>query len=122
MFDVNGLKQVNDSHGHEAGDELLTGAAQCLVSAFSGMGTVYRVGGDEFTGIFYGTAAQLAEALARYHTAERGWRGAQGADLSVSIGMASAAEHPSAAINELEIMADDAMYASKHAYHGKHGK
>lgn len=34
--------------GHAAGDELLKGVAQCLEEAFSGIGTCYRMGGDEF--------------------------------------------------------------------------
>lgn len=48
FMDVNGLKQINDSHGHNAGDELIINAARCISSAFSDVGTCYRLGGDEF--------------------------------------------------------------------------
>lgn len=49
MIDLNHLKQVNDNLGHEAGDELIRGCAWCLQEAFSGTGSVFRLGGDEFT-------------------------------------------------------------------------
>ena len=45
--DVNGLKVVNDSFGHEAGDKLLVQAADLLKEVFGGY-EIYRVGGDEF--------------------------------------------------------------------------
>ena len=44
--DVNGLKHVNDSLGHEAGDELICGAADCLQDCFGGYGALFRIGGD----------------------------------------------------------------------------
>lgn len=48
MMDVNGLKTVNDSCGHMAGDELIIGAAKCIQTSMGEYGKVYRVGGDEF--------------------------------------------------------------------------
>ncbi|MBR5705734.1 MAG: diguanylate cyclase, partial [Deltaproteobacteria bacterium] len=47
-IDVNGLKTVNDSLGHDAGDELIRGAADCISAAFGQTGKCYRTGGDEF--------------------------------------------------------------------------
>ncbi len=47
MFDVNGLKIMNDSFGHKAGDDLLVRAARSLVEVF-GEESVYRMGGDEY--------------------------------------------------------------------------
>ena len=49
MSDVNGLKEANDTLGHEAGDELIIGSAECLEKSFEGINTIYRLGGDEFT-------------------------------------------------------------------------
>lgn len=49
-FDVNGLKNINDTLGHEAGDELIHGAA-CLDKSFSPYGKVFRTGGDEFQAV-----------------------------------------------------------------------
>lgn len=50
-FDVNGLKIVNDSLGHLAGDEVIIAAADCISKTFGKVGTVYRVGGDEFVAL-----------------------------------------------------------------------
>ncbi len=49
-LDVNRLKYYNDNMGHEAGDELLVGAAECMRKAFSSSSTavICRMGGDEF--------------------------------------------------------------------------
>ena len=48
MFDVNGLKYVNDTFGHFAGDELIKSAANVIVKTFGNDGYCYRIGGDEF--------------------------------------------------------------------------
>lgn len=48
VVDVNGLKQVNDTYGHQAGDRLLCDVAHCLKAAFGTAGQCYRIGGDEF--------------------------------------------------------------------------
>ncbi len=45
-FDINGLKEVNDKHGHEAGDKLIKSSAKGINSVF--IGDTYRIGGDEF--------------------------------------------------------------------------
>ncbi|MBO4373767.1 MAG: diguanylate cyclase [Lachnospiraceae bacterium] len=47
MCDVNGLKAVNDTDGHEAGDRMIRTVALCLEEVF-GVKNVYRMGGDEF--------------------------------------------------------------------------
>jgi diguanylate cyclase (GGDEF)-like protein/putative nucleotidyltransferase with HDIG domain len=47
-IDLDGLKQINDAHGHPAGDEHIRKIATCLKQAVAGAGTVYRTGGDEF--------------------------------------------------------------------------
>ena len=46
--DLNGLKTVNDTVGHEAGDELLRGTGAVLLQAIGSCGQVFRIGGDEF--------------------------------------------------------------------------
>ena len=50
VFDVNGLKNVNDEFGHEAGDSLIKGVAKCIRKIF-GKQNVFRIGGDEFIAI-----------------------------------------------------------------------
>jgi len=50
-IDVNGLKYVNDTFGHSAGDKLLCTFADVFKNAFNGIGTTIRMGGDEFVAI-----------------------------------------------------------------------
>ncbi len=51
-FDLNGFKQINDSYGHDVGDELLQLVAERLKSFFGQNGIVARHGGDEFLALF----------------------------------------------------------------------
>ena len=48
MLDLNGLKAVNDTHGHQAGDDRLRALAEAMGETFRGGDCAYRVGGDEF--------------------------------------------------------------------------
>lgn len=48
MADIDGLKAVNDTRGHDEGDRLIKGAAEVLLSAFRSGDIVARIGGDEF--------------------------------------------------------------------------
>lgn len=50
VIDINGLKEVNDMHGHECGNELIQEAAKCITEVF-GYDNIYRIGGDEFVAI-----------------------------------------------------------------------
>lgn len=51
LFDINNLKQLNDSLGHQHGDRLIKEAAEIIKRSFGVVGEVYRIGGDEFTAV-----------------------------------------------------------------------
>jgi diguanylate cyclase (GGDEF)-like protein len=69
FFDVDGLKCVNDTLGHECGDKLLLRAADFLRAVFHEDGNIFRIGGDEFVVILHHTDEQTMEHLyAKSHT------------------------------------------------------
>jgi diguanylate cyclase (GGDEF)-like protein len=69
MLDLNYLKTVNDTHGHQAGDERLQTLAHALSETFRGGECAYRVGGDEFAVILPDSSAWDAlEATQRLQT------------------------------------------------------
>lgn len=52
IFDINNLKFINDHYGHSAGDSAIIQSHRIILEAFGDIGEVYRIGGDEFAGIF----------------------------------------------------------------------
>jgi diguanylate cyclase (GGDEF)-like protein/PAS domain S-box-containing protein len=64
FLDLDRFKQVNDSFGHDAGDQLLVAVARRLVSCVPESATVARLGGDEFTILLEGAGRREAERVA----------------------------------------------------------
>ena len=62
-LDMNGLKTINDTHGHAAGDEALITLALCFTNATRAKQSVYRMGGDEFVIVCRKTPKEELEAL-----------------------------------------------------------
>jgi diguanylate cyclase (GGDEF)-like protein len=118
--DLDDFKAVNDTLGHDAGDELLVRVGERLRSALRPADTVARLGGDEFAVLLTGCAPDEARALA-----DRVWHGFQspfavaGRELSLgaSVGLVTVGDEVSAA--ELLKAADTAMYEAKRT--GKNG-
>ncbi len=114
-IDVDRLKDVNDTYGHVAGDELLRGAARVLVNCLRETDFVARIGGDEFGALLPETsAAAAAGVIDRIHAACRAWRGSH-ADLRLSLSIGWAAPEPFGDLQEALRTADGRMYASKRA-------
>lgn len=121
-IDANGLKLVNDSLGHEAGDELLQGGAECIMRCFQDRGGCYRVGGDEFVVLAHMSIAEARTALRELERLTSQWHGDVADGLSLSAGFAAASEHPGLSCEELVVRSDEAMYAAKAAYYRRMGK
>jgi diguanylate cyclase (GGDEF)-like protein len=120
FLDVDGFKDVNDSLGHEAGDDLLRQLAGRLSAVVRGEDTVGRLGGDEFVVLSRGCDADGAEILAhRCQTAfERPFELAgRTMRLGASIGIAGVAAGDRSCTRSSELVrdADLAMYAAKAA-------
>ena len=65
MIDVDHFKEVNDSHGHDVGDQVLREVADVLRNGCRGEDIIGRVGGDEFMVLLLETSAELACSLAK---------------------------------------------------------
>ena len=118
-IDVNGLKTVNDTKGHAAGDELVKAAADCLTRSFENSGKVYRTGGDEFMAIVHTTEPE--QYRARIHQNALEWHGEHTDTLSVSVGYASLKENENASVDALERLADKDMYREKEQFYTETG-
>ena len=121
-FDVNGLKDINDTLGHKAGDELLQGAAFCLRKVFGPHGRVYRIGGDEFAAIIALHRTKPEELQEFLGVESASWKGKYINGVSVSSGFASKKEFPEYTFNELFDEADKRMYHVKGEYYFKKNK
>lgn len=113
--DLNHLKQINDAHGHAAGDAAIQLVARALRGHFRITDPVFRLGGDEFLVVMEGgRSAELAGRLEGVDTSLRGLRlpGApEPMDLVVAWGMA---DFEGAADFDVALdRADQAMYACK---------
>ena len=120
FLDCDGFKEVNDSLGHEAGDELLRQVAVRLTSRTRTCDTVGRLGGDEFVVLCRDCDTDGAEALAtRFQSSfdEPFPLGPRTARLTASIGIATTGPDGIGAVRSTDLVrdADLAMYAAKAA-------
>ncbi len=115
LFDIDDFKEINDLHGHGAGDEVLRLVADVMRQGMRAGDSVFRVGGEEFYAVLPGTAADDAFTIAERL---RSMVAAAAADRShpvtLSGGVANFPDH-AAERDELLARADVALYASKRA-------
>ena len=120
-IDINGLKATNDTIGHDAGDELIIGAARCIEKAFGGAGRCYRTGGDEFVVLAQMGKDEASAVLDRLEHDAAAWTGVEAKHLSLSAGCALSSDYPDLELAALIKKADQAMYAAKAEYYRKGG-
>lgn len=120
--DINGLKKANDNLGHEAGDELIKGAANCLINCFKDYGNVFRTGGDEFVAILCVDELSLEKCKDTLDRSVSKWKGELNISLSMSKGYAPHYEFPEMSIHELAKCADQRMYEDKRNFYIKSGQ
>ncbi|MGH2998712.1 MAG: diguanylate cyclase, partial [Gaiellaceae bacterium] len=111
IVDVDDFKRINDTYGHQVGDDVLVALAEILCSARDG--EAFRCGGDEFAILFGGDGTLAFERITDIQEAVAGLGLTP---VTISVGIAS---FPSQAddADGLQRMADGALYWSKH--HGK---
>jgi len=116
-IDMDGLKQINDRNGHNAGDQAIVDTAEILKETFRAGDIIARIGGDEFAifGAFSpepGSLATMKQRLAERircfnEKKERPY------DLSCSVGVAYIIPEGPGALDEILYQADSSMYQEK---------
>jgi len=119
--DVDGMKEINDAHGHPAGDEALRSSASILRDGFRSSDLLGRMGGDEFAALAVGIGeaemraivGRIEQRFADRDAASEGYR------LSISMGAAyMRADEAAFTLDQLIAVADERMYAAKQAKKG----
>ncbi len=113
FFDLDRFKQINDLHGHQAGDETLRRFAAALRESFRPADAVFRYAGDEFLVVAHGLdSASVAGRIEMLRDRlRRAAAGGPPIDFSVGVAEMPAGGHPDVALN----LADEAMYEAKRA-------
>ena len=111
-IDINGLKQVNDLYGHEAGDRLIINTGRSILAVLPE--NAYRVGGDEFVIICFDVDEKIfrkkVQDICDSIVAKK---------ISVSVGIVW--EESSSELETMLRRADDRMYVEKKKYYEEHG-
>jgi len=121
FLDLDGFKAVNDTFGHQVGDELLRNVSARLISAVREGDIISRLGGDEFVVLLADvTDKELIESVSQRIIKEVSrpyWINNHDVEISTSIGIACF-PHNGVTATELVERADQALYVSKHS--GRH--
>jgi diguanylate cyclase (GGDEF)-like protein len=118
MADIDHFKQINDRHGHAAGDQVLREASTRMRSVLRDHDFISRYGGEEFLVLLPGTSLEgglaIAERVRSAVAAQPVAVGDQWLDVTLSLGLATTAEHPPE-VEPLIAAADAALYRAKAA-------
>jgi diguanylate cyclase (GGDEF)-like protein len=115
VIDVDGLKKVNDTWGHAAGDELLKSTGEILARVFRGEDVTARIGGDEFVAVMPAASLEATQLVVkRLEKVIRSYKDLHPDRpiLSLSVGVATASSGES--LEDCLKQADQAMYQDKY--------
>lgn len=113
MADVDGLKKVNDLHGHAAGDRMLRQAATVLLETFRAEDVVARIGGDEFAVLLPLTDRHIVAELLKRIASSQEVVNCSGSDCVVSLSLGSATVRKGESLTKAIHRADMQMYQHK---------
>ncbi len=117
MIDLDGYKRLNDTYGHQVGDQLLALASKVMMANMRRMDAAARYGGDEFVLLLPHADCEEAAGVARrineeFHSASAALL-KDGAGVTMSIGVASLRMHAPAHAEQLVALADGGLYQAK---------
>ena len=116
-LDLNSLKHINDTYGHDVGDEMICAAAACMMASFGEFGKVYRIGGDEFVVIVTQKPDELDTMTKHFDSSVAEWRGKIVNSMTISYGCVRSLEEDWEFVHDIAKEADRRMYASKARYY-----
>lgn len=117
LLDLNSLKHINDTYGHDVGDEMICAAAACMTASFGEFGKVYRIGGDEFVVIVTQKPDELDAMTKHFDSSVAEWRGKIVDSMTISYGCVRSLEEDWEFVYDIAKEADRRMYASKARYY-----
>ena len=120
-LDLNSLKHINDTYGHDVGDGRVCAAAACMMASFGEFGKVYRIGGDEFVVIVTQKPDELDTMTKHFDSSVAEWRGKIVNSMTISYGCVRSLEEDWELVHDIEKEADRRMYASKARYYSDSG-
>lgn len=117
LFDVNLFKSINDTHGHQVGDEVLKAIVNCIHRSLRKGEHLFRLGGDEFASFLIDSTTEIAlevaqrclDAIETFPFENIGMP----EPVRVSIGISQASNDDFDSFRDLQWQADAAMYAAK---------
>ncbi len=115
MIDLDHFKQINDRHGHDAGDAILRSVGEVLRAQLRGSDPVGRWGGEEFLAVLHGAREVTALEIARRMLAAVRGVAAAPPDLEISISIGLAVSRGDDDWHGLVKRADEALYRAKAA-------
>lgn len=110
FFDLDDFKKINDTLGHQKGDEILMTIGGVLTGTMRDVDRAFRFGGDEFCVVFPGTSAE--NACIFFNRFKEGFS-AIFPDVSMSVGIAQTGPHVFHEVDDLIKRADTLMYEAK---------
>lgn len=113
LVDLDDFKAVNDTHGHAAGDAVLTATADRLARWCARHGIAARLGGDEFAAVVTDPACTCGLTALREDLRQPVAHGGALLPVSASVGSCSRTELPVPTLTDALSAADAAMYAAK---------
>ncbi len=115
FVDVDGLKEVNDTLGHEEGDRLIVAISELLTSSFRNSDVVARVGGDEFAVLMVASMQDVDQAINRFNDSMSRYNRETMRPYELHASVGSAEGMDSASLADVTDLADQAMYEHKAA-------